>query len=83
MERYLRLMNFNRNKIIYDMSYQICKFQLNDGQFLIYRPSEIAACSVIISINIYKRDQEKYDAEHNKNQNKSQSFFKNSLKNNE
>ena len=65
------------------MSYQICKFQLNDGQFLIYRPSEIAACSVIISINIYKRDQEKYDAEHNKNQSKSQSFFKNSLKNNE
>lgn len=28
-----------------------------------YRPSEVAACSVIISINIYKRDQEKYDAE--------------------
>ena len=28
-----------------------------------YRPSEIAASSVIISINIYRRDQEKYKEE--------------------
>lgn len=61
MERYLRILNFDNNKIIYDMSYQICKFQLNDSEFLTYRPSELAACAVIISINIYKRDQEQYN----------------------
>ena len=56
MERYLRLLDFDKNKVIYDMCYQICKFQLTDSEFLAYRPSEIAASSVIISINIYRRD---------------------------
>lgn len=26
MERYLRILNYNKNKTVYDMSYQICKF---------------------------------------------------------
>jgi ACT domain-containing protein len=26
MERYLRLLNYDQNQIVYDMSYQICKF---------------------------------------------------------
>ena len=26
MERYLRILEYDNNKIIYDMSYQICKF---------------------------------------------------------
>ena len=59
MERYLRLLGFDTNKIVSDMGYQICKFQLNDSKFLKYRPSMIAACAVIISINIYRRDKEK------------------------
>lgn len=32
------------------------KFQLNDSVFLNYRPSMIAACSVILAINIYEHD---------------------------
>lgn len=42
------------------MSFQICKFQCNDAQFLKYRPSVIAACAIILAINIYERDLEKY-----------------------
>ena len=61
MERFLRVLDFDQNKIVNDMGYQICKFQLNDSRFLIYRPSQLAACAVIISINIYSRDQEKFD----------------------
>jgi hypothetical protein len=38
------------------MSYQICKFQLNDAKFINYRPSMIAACSIIIGINIYEKE---------------------------
>jgi hypothetical protein len=38
------------------MAYQICKFQLNDVSFLDYRPSEIAAASLILSINIFEED---------------------------
>ena len=26
MERYLRILNYDFNKIVYDISYQICKF---------------------------------------------------------
>lgn len=61
MERFLRVLDFDQNKIVNDMGYQICKFQLNDSRFLIYRPSQLAACAVIIAINIYRRDQEKFD----------------------
>jgi hypothetical protein len=59
MERYLRLLGYDKNQIVYDMSYQICKFQLNDSKFLDYRPSQIAAAAVLISINIVKRDEER------------------------
>lgn len=38
------------------MSFQICKFQLNDSMFLNFRPSIVAACSLILSVNIYERD---------------------------
>lgn len=56
LERYLRILEYDFNKTVYDMSYQICKFQLNDSKFLNYRPSQLAACSIIISVNIYERD---------------------------
>ena len=26
MERYLRILNYDKNKTVYDMTYQICKF---------------------------------------------------------
>ena len=60
MERYLRILGYDTNKTILDMAYQICKFQLNDARFLIYKPSMIAACSVILAINIYEKDKEQY-----------------------
>ena len=56
MERFLRILNYDQNKIVCDMSFQIMKFQLNDSVFLNYRPSMIAACSVILAINIYEHD---------------------------
>lgn len=40
------------------MAFQISKFQLNDARFLIYKPSTIAASSVILAINIYEKDKE-------------------------
>ena len=31
MERFLRILDYDLNKTIYDMSFQICKFQCNDA----------------------------------------------------
>lgn len=50
------------------MSFQICKFQLNESRFLNYVPSMISACALLLSINIYERDLERYQ---------STGFFKN------
>jgi hypothetical protein len=60
MERYLRVLNYDTNKTIMDMAFQISKFQLNDARFLNYKPSNIAACSVILAINIYEKDKEQF-----------------------
>ena len=56
MERYLRILNYDKNQTVKDMSFQIMKFQLNDSVFLNYRPSMIAACSIILAVNIYEQD---------------------------
>lgn len=56
MQRYLRLLDFDVRPVVNEMSFQLSKFVLNDSKFLDYRPSQLAACSVLISINIYKRD---------------------------
>ena len=50
------------------MALEICKFSLNDPTFLNYRPSMIAACSIIISLNLF---------ELNSGENKN--FFKNKI----
>jgi len=39
LERFLRLVNYDMNKTVFDMAFQICKFQLNEAKFLDYRPS--------------------------------------------
>lgn len=57
MERYLRVLKYDQNETINDMSFQMCKFSLNDAKFLAYRPSQIAACACIISINVYEEDE--------------------------
>ena len=59
-ERYLRLLNFDKEPCIEEMAFQLSKFALNDPDFLNYRPSQIAACSVLIAANIFKRDQEEF-----------------------
>lgn len=59
LERYLRILDYDQNKTIFDMSFQICKFQLNDSQFLNHYPSQVAASSLILAINIYEWDFER------------------------
>ena len=39
------------------MATEIAKFSLNDHKFLDYKPSQIAACSVILGINIFKKEE--------------------------
>jgi len=56
MERYLRILNYDKNQTVKDMSFQILKFQLTDSVFLNYRPSMIAACSIILAVNIFEQD---------------------------
>lgn len=56
LERYLRVLNYGLNSQVYRLACSICKFQLNEEQFLKYRPSIIAACAVILGINIFEKD---------------------------
>lgn len=56
MERFIRLLGYGLNKSVFDMAFQIAKYQLNEALFLNYRPSQIAAASVILSINIYEEE---------------------------
>ena len=75
MERYLRILNYHKNEIVVDIAYQLCKFSLNEASFLNYRPSQIAAAAVILSINIYEKDM--------RNQKRRAEFFKDSQINQE
>ena len=61
LDRYLRLLNLHQNKMIEDMALLLAKFALNDLRFATYRPSAIAACTLIIALNIFKRDEEEYE----------------------
>ena len=53
MERYIRLLGYDKNETVLRLAYQICKFSMNEAEFLDYKPSQIAASAVIISINIF------------------------------
>lgn len=59
LERYLRIFDYDHHKLVKLYAYSICKFAMYDATFLNYRPSQIAACAVIMSINIQHRDDEK------------------------
>ena len=50
--RFLRLVDQDRDPKLFQICTNICKFQLNEARFLNYKPSHIAACAVIIGINI-------------------------------
>ena len=47
--------------MVEDMALSLAKFALNDVRFATYRPSAIAACTLIIALNIFKRDEEEYE----------------------
>ena len=61
LDRFLRLLNLQQNKMVEDMALSLAKFALNDIRFTTYRPSAIAACTLIIALNIFKRDEEEYE----------------------
>ena len=58
MYRFLHLLGYNKNDLMLNMTFQICKFTMNEPVFLNYRPSMIAASAVILCANIYMRDKE-------------------------
>ena len=55
MERYLRILNEDQNSLVYKITFKILRFQLVDSNFLQYRPSQLAACAIIISLNICRK----------------------------
>jgi len=56
VERYLRVLGYHQDDMVSKMSFELCKFSLNNEKLLKYKPSEIAACCVILSINIFKKE---------------------------
>ena len=60
LDRFLHLLGFNKIDLMVNLTFQMCKFTMNDPHFLKYRPSMVAACAVIICANIYMRDKESY-----------------------
>ena len=54
MDRYLRIVDYDQNDGVQSIAFQICKYQLINVKFLNYKPSMIAACIVIVAINIVK-----------------------------
>ena len=57
IDRYLRILGYHKEDVVKMMSYELCKFSLNEEIFLKYKPSMIAACSVILSINIFENEE--------------------------
>jgi hypothetical protein len=62
MHRFLHLLGLDKNLFSVKMTYQMCKFTLNEPVFLNYQPSMIAACAVILCANINMRDKEFYES---------------------
>ena len=52
MERFLRILGYNKNTEVDKLSRSILKHQIRLASLLNYRPSQVAACAVIIAINI-------------------------------
>ena len=61
VERFLRILNADKIPEVYDIAYGICKLQLIDPKFLNYKPSEIAASSVILAINMHQKEKNQFD----------------------
>ena len=61
MERFLRILTYNKNEIVRNMALELCKLTLHDSIFLNYRPTMIAACAVIISLNVFEKNNTEND----------------------
>lgn len=57
LERYVRILRVDPI-MLKEMSCQICMFAQNDAKLLGFAPSQLAACSLIICLNIYHFEQE-------------------------
>jgi len=57
IERYLRILGYHNEEVVEMMSFELCKFSLNENKFLKYKPSVMAACSVLLSINIFRKEE--------------------------
>ena len=55
MERYLRVLGYNKNSDVDQLSRRILKHHIRHACLLNYRPSQVAACAVIIAINIKEK----------------------------
>jgi hypothetical protein len=54
VERYMSVLGYDFEHKIKSIAISICKFQLIQLGFQKYMPSMIAACSMIVAINIYE-----------------------------
>ena len=55
MERFLRILDYDQNQNVVNLSRNILRHHICLGHFLNYRPSQVAACAVIIAINISEK----------------------------
>lgn len=69
IDRFMHVLDYAQQPVIQMMSNEIAKFSLNDEKFLDYRPSELAATSVILSVNIFKKEQMDFLKENEQDQN--------------
>ena len=60
IERFIKILNYSQNPNVRKMTLDICKFHLVSAKFLNYKPSQIVACSIILAINIWEKDNEKH-----------------------
>lgn len=63
IQRYLRLVGYDKDRSVVAICEQLGRFQLNYSVFLKYKPSQIAACVVILSINLAKKNELLRDAQ--------------------
>lgn len=55
MERFLRILGFNKNKEVDQLARSILRHHIRVASLLNYRPSHVAACAVIIAINLHQK----------------------------
>lgn len=57
IQRYLRVLGWDKNPQMKVICEQLARFQLNYSTFLKFKPSQLAACIVIIAVNILRKTQ--------------------------